>query len=64
MMKLPQFSDKQINRISEVLGNFGIGIAISFIIPSFLIEFDLNAIIGGTIVSAIFWLSSIKILKS
>ena len=61
---IPKLSDKQIQKIADILADLGVVLAVSTILPSILNEFKPSKFVLGVIISLIFWLTSIGILNT
>jgi hypothetical protein len=60
----PKFSDVQLNRISEILGNLGIALLISMVIPGFITQPpDILLSLIGFILAIACWVLSVILLK-
>lgn len=64
-MRLPQISltEKEIDRLSNILNDVGTVTAVTAVLPSILSSFNLSLVIEGGIISLIFWVLSIKTTK-
>jgi len=58
-----KFTDKQLEKIADLLGDIGLIAIVSIVIPTLIDKFKLTYFIWGLIVVVFVWFMSLKIIS-
>ncbi len=61
---LPNLNGRQLNRVSEIYMGIGLVVLASLAIPALIDRTDIKLLILSVILSILFWISSVNILRT
>jgi hypothetical protein len=59
MIKFPKFTERQIDKISDISSEVGLVALVSVVLPAIFDKFDPSLIISGLVATVFFWTFSI-----
>lgn len=62
-MSVPNLNEKQLDRLSEIYMGIGLVAIASLAIPALIDRFNSNMLILSSVISILFWMASLYILK-